>query len=133
MTANSDDLEQVRRDLAAFKRAGRAERRAEIRAEIKDRWLRCVGYVTRTLAYLNVLVLLYQWLAPSPDIASRPLGSLTFKEIAEPLLFLGALYFWWRFFFNHDGDIINWEAWGKVGLGLVAVAALAALWLSVHG
>jgi hypothetical protein len=130
MTSDTDDLEQVRRDLAAFKRAGRAERRAEICAEIKDRWLPSVGYVTRTLAYLNVLVLLYQWLVPSPDIASRPLGSLTFKEIAEPLLFLCALYFWWRFFFNHDGDIINWEAWGRMGLGLVVVAALAALGLA---
>jgi hypothetical protein len=130
MTSGTDDLEQVRRDLAAFKRAGRAERRAEIRAEIKDRWLRGVGYVTRTLAYLNVLVLLYQWLAPSQDITSRPFGSLTFKEIAEPLLFLCALYFWWRFFFNHDGDIINWEAWGRMGLGLVVVAALAALGLA---
>jgi hypothetical protein len=67
---------------------------------------------------------------PSLDITSRPLGSLTFKEIAEPLLFLCALYFWWRFFFNHDGDIINWEAWGRLGLGLVVVAALAALGLA---
>jgi hypothetical protein len=131
MTSETDDLEQVRRDLAAFKRAGRAERRAEIRAEIKDRWLRCVGYVTRTLVYLNLLFVLYQWLRPSEDLSSRTFGSLTFKEIAEPLLFLCALYFWWRFFFNHDGDVINWEAWGKIGLGLVAVAAAGGFWIAI--
>ena len=32
--------------------------------------------------------------------------------------------------FNHDEDFIEWEAWGKFGLGLVGAAVVAGLWLS---
>jgi len=48
VAGNSDNLEQVRRDLAQIKR----ERRAEIRAERRNRFLCEIGHVTRPMVYL---------------------------------------------------------------------------------
>jgi hypothetical protein len=76
----SDYLE---RDLRAF-HADPLDYALPICLEIlqeRDRWFRGVGYPTRTLFFLVVLALLYWWLAPSVDLSSRPLGSLTLKEI----------------------------------------------------
>jgi hypothetical protein len=80
--------------------------------------------------YVVAVALLYLRLAPSQDMSGRALGSLTLKELSGFAFIIFALIFWWRLFFNSDGDYIDWEAWGKFGLGLVAVAAVAAFWLS---
>ena len=124
LTSDTDDLEEVRRDLASIRSAHRDEAHAE-----RERWFRVIGYVTRPLVYLVVVALLYLWLAPSQDMTGRALGSFTVKEVSGFIFFICALIFWWRLFFNADGAVIQWEAWGKFGLGLAAVATGAALWL----
>jgi magnesium-transporting ATPase (P-type) len=97
--------------------------------------LRGVGYVTRTLVYLALALLLW---SSAPDISQRPLGSLTVDEGVRSLLFLFFAFIWWRCFFNpnRDRDPLSiwsfnyWEAWGALGLTLVGIAVLAAAWFS---
>jgi hypothetical protein len=149
MTAKPDDLEELRRGLefrrefdAAFEQEKRAEERAERLAaieEVRDRWLRGFGYPTRTLIYLVVIILWgvgwYAWLEPK-SLWDRPLGSLTVGEIGNNLIwciltFGGGAMMIRAFFAEDDGgfEYVDWEAWGKFGLGLLVVAILAALWL----
>jgi hypothetical protein len=45
--------------------------------------------------------------------------------------FLGAAIPLTLFFLNVDGADINWERWGRFGMGLFAVAVSAVLWLAL--
>jgi hypothetical protein len=102
----------------------------------KGHWLRGIGHITRPLVFLlgigGWIILWYVWLARA-DISHRPPASLTLKEIIEPFvwffLWLGPLLLLVARFINFEGGVIEWEAWGKVGVGLAAVAAMAAVWL----
>lgn len=119
------NLSQVRRDLAEIRRQRRAEKR--------DYWLRRVGYVTRTVVYFGPLALLAWWFWRYAAALSYSPASLALSDyllIAGCMVgFFGAVIPLTLFFFNVDGDRIDWEDWGKVGLGLLPVAALGTFWL----
>lgn len=118
------NLSQVRRDLAEIRHERRAERR--------DYWLRCVGYVTRLVVYFGPVVLSIWLLWPHADGLSQAssLGLIDLLLIGGCVVgFFGAVIPLVLFFFNVDGDSIDWEDWGRVGLGLLPVAALGVLWL----
>jgi hypothetical protein len=68
-------------------------------------------------------------------LSRSALGSLTLREIGRNLfwglLWLGSLVLVGGRFINYDGDVIEWETWGKFGLGLVVViAAAATIWVA---
>jgi hypothetical protein len=129
MTANSDNLEQVRRDLAQIRR----ERRAEIRGERRNRFLRTIGHVTRPMVYLVPMALLVWWLWPGENLLSQPLASLTLSDLSiiggSIVVFSAVAIPLMLFLFNVDGDDIKWEAWGLFGIGLLVVTAGTAFWL----
>ncbi len=120
------DLAQVRRDLAEIRRERRVDRR--------DYWLRCIGYVTRPVIYFGPLVFVVWWLRPYAvplSQSSASLGLTDFLLIGGCVVgFFGAAIPLMLFFFNVDGGDIKWEAWGRFGLWLAAVAVAAALWLA---
>jgi hypothetical protein len=121
------DLGQVRRDLAEIRRERRAERR--------DYWLRCIGYVTRPVVYFGPLVLLVWWLWPyAVGLSSQSSASLTLIDLLLiggcVVGFFGVAIPLMLFFFNVDGGDIRWETWGHFGLGLAAGAGVAAFWLA---
>jgi hypothetical protein len=110
---------------------------AELRREERWKWwgdqrddlLRLVGYPTRIVVYLLLFGAFFAAayaLSPS-DIRDRPLGSLTLRELAGPLF--GAIFFGWVFllllkgFFAEEGPV-DWEAWGKVGVVLIAIVGV---------
>lgn len=70
-----------------------------------------------------------QWAALSywQGIFNQQLGTLTLKDIGGTLIFFAAIVFWWRLFFNHNGDIIDWEGWGRAGLWAAWIAAIFGL------
>ena len=124
--------EQAKRHLADFEQR-ELEEQAErdlAGAETRDRWLRGVGYVTRTLVYFLVLALLYWWLAPTVDFSNRAIGSLTLKEIGALVGFVCVFIMWWRIFFNHDDDFIEWEGWGRAGLWIAGATVVVGLWFA---
>lgn len=93
-----------------------ALRAIEQAAERKNRWLRGIGYPTRTIVFLVVLALLWWWFAPTDDFRNRAIGGLTLKEIAGLLGFVCALIMWVRLFVDWEKDGIDWEPWGVFGL-----------------
>ena len=122
MTSDIGDISKVRRDIAEIRRKRRAARR--------EFYLRGVGYVTRTLVYFGPLSLLAWWSWPYAVALSHSPTNLTITDylLVGGCVF-GAVIPLMLFFFNVDGDPIEWENWGKVGLGLAPLAA-AGLWLA---
>ena len=117
-------MSRVRRDLAEVTRKRRAKQR--------DYWLRCIGYATRPLVYFGPMAILVWWLWPHAVALSQSPDSLALTDLLLIggciIGFFGVAVPLTLFFFNIDRDPIDWEDWGKVGLGLVPVAALAVLW-----
>jgi hypothetical protein len=115
------NLERVRRALI--------ERR---RTETMERWLRVVGYVTRPVVYLVPMGLLVLLLWSATDGFSQPLSHFALRDFFKTgglLMGLVGATIPIVLFFSTDGDDMDWHAWGKFGLGVVAGAAVAALWL----
>jgi hypothetical protein len=108
------ELAEIRRELAALKR--------DRRAESRDYWLRCVGYLTRPMVYFSPLALLAWWLWQ--DLSSQPISSLAMSDLlvigGVVLAFFGGAIPLVLFFFNVDGGVIKWETWGRFGLLLAA-------------
>ncbi len=128
MASHSDDPEQLRQEV---KSARERELDAELRREEWDQLLRGIGYLTRTLVYLIGLAALYVWFEPK-SLVDRPLGSLTLGEVGNNLIWGaltlgGSMMLIKGFFADADGgpDYVNWKAWGKAGLWVLAIAALA--------
>jgi hypothetical protein len=99
--------------------------------------LRGVGYLTRTLVYLGLALWLWSFV---PDIAQRPIGSLTVEEVVRVLSFLFlALGLCWCLFHPKNRDPLSvwyfnyWETWGGLGLALVAIALGLVAWFSRDG
>jgi hypothetical protein len=130
MTANTEDLKQVRQSLAAINR----KRSAEQQAKAKDRWLRRMGYIMRPVVYLGPVVILIVWLWPDVNMFSQPIANLP----VEDLFFIGCstvVLFLVGFpmallSFNVDRDDIDWDNWGRFGLWPLAIIAAVAVWLS---
>jgi hypothetical protein len=132
------EQQEFEREFAEEEKRSEGERLAHFQAfrwtERRNHLLRIVGYPTRAIVLLLLMGLWlaawYFFLAPE-NISDRPLGSLTLKEIVDhlfwwgvlawPLIMLGGLLA------KYDED--DMETWGLFGLGLVAVAVLAGLWL----
>jgi hypothetical protein len=100
--------------------------------EIKDRLLRGIGYITRPVVYLCIIGW-FLWIRPTQDPFSQPLASITFNDIARPFLWLAGVI-WTIYVLIEEGPKahIDLEDWGRIGIGLVGVAALATLWF-VYG
>jgi hypothetical protein len=74
MTSNTDNVEQVQQNLAEIRRAHKEAAREE-----RARWLRRIGYVTRTLTFLVAIgawfLMAYALRDPSWEtLFDRPLG-----------------------------------------------------------
>src|SRR5690349_20119909 len=99
---------QLKRRIEEDEERREREHLAELQAMEKEG--RGGGHVTRTLVFVFVLRLLFYWLAmPPEDITSRPLGSLTLKEVGPLVAFICALI--WCFWRQLSNDIIDWETW----------------------
>jgi hypothetical protein len=129
MMPDTEDLEQVRQSLAAIQR----ERSVAQQSEVKNRWLRRMGYITRPAVYLGPVVILIIWLWPDTNMFSQPIANLS----VEDLFFIGCstlVLFLVGFpmallSFNVDGDEIDWEVWGRFGLWPIATIVAVAVWL----
>jgi hypothetical protein len=151
MTSNSDDLQQLRRELewrrefdAELEREKREERRAQVAdrwAELRDRWLRGIGYPTRILIYFVVMGLWFAgwYVLPLENLSDRPLASLTVGELGKNIALLilycgGGMMLVRAFFGESDGGLeyVDWEWWGKFGLGLLAVTVVTGVWLAAQ-
>lgn len=150
MNQDRDDLDPLRgeMDWKLYEARQRAREQVvplspgERLRDIGYRWLRVIGYPTRAITYLVALVvgeiLVWSWLAPSEPLTNRPIGSLTVGEIGNVLLYMllaggGAIMLFKGFFAEEDGgfEYVEWEAWGKFGLVLLAAAAAASIWALV--
>jgi hypothetical protein len=118
MTANFHDLDQAR------------QRRAEILAEIKERLPRGMGYVMRTLFYVCILGWWIFWMGPDKSVFKNPLDNLSLGDLFYILCWGVPLFGVGWAFLNIEKHPIEWEAWGRFGLGLAALALLGALWLA---
>jgi hypothetical protein len=126
MTDKIEGPSKVRRHLAEIRR----KRQAKLTAQL----LRGIGYVTRMVVYLGPLVFLAGFLWSYQSVLNQSLESLTaidFLLVGGCVLgFLGIAIPAILFLFNVDGDEIDWEAWGVVGLGLAAAALAVSLSLT---
>jgi len=115
-------LAQVRRDLAQMRRAQRVTLA-----------LRILGHITRPVVFLGPLVVLLWGLWVG--IGSQPITDLT---VGDLFLVFGCVVGFFGFSIpavlflaNVDGGDIDWEAWGRAGLGILPAAVLGALWLII--
>jgi hypothetical protein len=132
-----EDDERQERERLEWERIAKLD---EERAEGRNRVYRGIGYITRPLVYIAeaaaLLVLLYWWLEPK-NLTNRTLGSLTVGEIGQNVVWavlslVGIIVLWGLFFAKADGGFeeVEWEAWGKFGLGLVVLLGAAGLWFA---
>jgi hypothetical protein len=83
---------------------------------------------------LGPIALVAWWVWPYASGLGQSLDSLTAVDV---LLIVGCMVGLIGvavplalFVFNVDGADLDWEQWGRFGLGLIAVAASTALWLA---
>lgn len=122
MTDDIVNKSNARRELAKLRR--------ERRVEVWNAWLRGTGWLARPVVYLGPMVFLVWWLWPYLDLLSQSLNSLgpiDFILIGSCIVgFFGVVIPAMLYFFNVDGDDIDWEAWGCVGFGFLA--AMLPVW-----
>lgn len=125
MMDSAGGVSQVRRDLAKLKR--------ERRAAVRSRWLRGIGRVTRPVVYVGPLLFVAGWLWSYISLPNQFLESLSpidFFLIGGCVIgFFGVAIPAMLFLLSVEGEEVDWEAWGCVGVGLVA--ALPAVWATL--
>lgn len=124
---NPPTPEEIADSLAEFERFCKASRIEAAENAENRRWLRPIGVVTRLLTYAALFLLLYIW-APK-DISNTPLATLTLSDIAGTVCFAAIGIVLIRALFNPSDDDQIKDAWGLLGVALLGVAAIAALYL----
>lgn len=113
--------------LEQLQRLGQGDRTDAAENAKSRRWLRSVGFLARLLTYLVLFLLLYIW-APK-DISNTPLAALTLSDIVKTVAFVAIGIVLVRALFSPaDSDEIK-DAWGWLGVVLLAVFSLGALYI----
>lgn len=107
-----------------------ARRRA--RGEYKERpWLRRLGFIARLVVYAALFLVLYAYW-PDFNIGNRPLSTLTINDILVPVAWMLIGMFLIRALFNPDEEEFARDAWGWIGVILIAGFVLFAGFLYDH-
>lgn len=93
----------------------------------RRRWLRPLGFCGRLLTYAALFLLLYIW-APN-DISKKPLATLTLSDIAGTIFFILIGLALVRALFQPSDDDQIKDAWGWVGVVLLGIVGIGALYL----
>ncbi|MDA9421746.1 MULTISPECIES: hypothetical protein [Bradyrhizobium] len=124
---NPPTPEEIADSLVEFERFCEASRIEAAEVAENRRWLRPIGFVTRLLTYAALFLLLYIW-APK-DISNTPLATLTLSDIAGTVCFAAIGIVLIRALFNPSDDDQTKDVWGWLGVALLGVAVIAALYL----